>query len=84
MPDTAKVLILRAAAHQYEDGSVQHWWHPGTGMGIMTRCSDDFLWLPYVASEYVRVTGDRTILDTEIAYLHSPPLAKGEDYTYIY
>lgn len=82
MPDTAKVLILRAAAHQYEDGSVQHWWHPGTGMGIMTRCSDDFLWLPYVASEYVRVTGDRTILDTEIAYLHSPPLAKGEDERY--
>lgn len=77
MPRTAVALILRAAAHQYEDGSVQHWWHPGTGMGIMTRCSDDFLWLPYVAAEYVRTTGDAEILDKRIAYLSSPPLRTG-------
>ena len=82
LPQTARVLILRAAAHQYENGSVQHWWHPGTGMGIMTRCSDDFLWLPYVAAEYVKVTGDHEILDKKIAYLSSPPLAKGEDERY--
>ena len=82
LPQTASVLILRAAAHQYEDGSVQHWWHPGTGMGIMTRCSDDFLWLPYVTLEYVRITGDLGILDKKIDYLHSAPLAKDEDERY--
>ncbi len=82
MPRTAAVLILRAAAHQYEDGSVQHWWHPGTGMGIMTRCSDDFLWLPFVAAEYVRMTGDDEILDKRIAYLSSPPLGRDEEERY--
>ena len=82
MPQTAGVLILRAAAHQYENGSVQHWWHPGTGMGIMTRCSDDFLWLPYVAAEYVRMTGDTGILDKKIAYLSSPPLGRDEEERY--
>lgn len=82
MPETAAVLILRASAHQYENGSVQHWWHPGTGAGIMTRCSDDFLWLPFVAAEYVRMTGDKALLDKKTPYLSSPPLGRDEQERY--
>lgn len=75
--------IYRAAAHQYAEGDVQHWWHPfptpdGTNAGIRTRISDDMLWLPYAVSEYLRVTGDKSVLTARIAYLESPPLAVGE------
>ncbi len=75
--------IYRAAAHQYAEGDVQHWWHPfptkeGTNAGIRTRISDDMLWLPYVVSEYLRVTGDTAVLAANIAYLESPLLALGE------
>ena len=82
LPEKAKVLILRAAAHQYEEGDVQHWWHESEKTGIRTRCSDDFLWLPYVIEEYVRQTGDETILSANVSYLHSAPLAEGEQERY--
>ncbi|MBQ8497734.1 MAG: DUF3131 domain-containing protein [Clostridia bacterium] len=81
-PQMTKILILRAAAHQYEDGSVQHWWHGTEKTGIRTRCSDDFLWLPYVTAEYIEKTGDTDILDLSIPYLSSPPLAPHEHERY--
>ncbi|MBR7162166.1 MAG: hypothetical protein IKD07_07105, partial [Clostridia bacterium] len=82
LPREAKVLILRAAAHQYEEGDVQHWWHESEKTGIRTRCSDDFLWLPYVTEEYVRQTGDVGILSLCVPYLRSSPLADGEQERY--
>jgi cyclic beta-1,2-glucan synthetase len=81
-PREAKILILRAAAHQYEEGDVQHWWHPTERAGIRTRCSDDLLWLPYVTAEYVRQTGDSSIVDISVPYLHSAPLATEEQERY--
>lgn len=77
-PEMTKVLILRAAAHQYEEGDVQHWWHSSEKTGIRTRCSDDLLWLPYVTAEYVKQTGDADILGLKIPYLKSMPLAESE------
>lgn len=82
LPKTAKVLILRAAAHQYEEGDVQHWWHESEKTGIRTHCSDDFLWLPYVTEEYVRQTGDESILSLRVPYIRSMPLADGEHERY--
>lgn len=80
-PDLTKRQILRSCRHQYTDGRAQHWWHTGIG-GLRSRCSDDYMWLPYVTAEYVLSTGDADILSLTVPYLDSPPLADGEEDRY--
>ncbi len=82
MPELTRGQVLIHAAHQYEEGDVQHWWHEETERGIRTLFSDDLLWLPYVTSRYVEHTGDETLLEETAPYLTSETLREGEHERY--
>lgn len=80
-PQLVKEHIILCAAHQYEEGDVQHWWHPER-MGTRTNITDDLLFLPLVVTEYIKYTGDFGILDEKAPYLRSPILKKDEHSRY--
>jgi len=86
--DVTRRQIIRCCGVQFEEGDVLHWWHDlpidaGGLRGVRTRFSDDLLWLPLAAAEYVEKTGDSELLSVRSAYLSAPELGPREHEKYI-
>jgi cyclic beta-1,2-glucan synthetase len=81
-PTLTREHLLRAAAHQFREGDVEHWWHPPTDRGVRTHTSDDYLWLAFVTCHYVSFVGDAAILDEKVPFLEGRLLKPGEESNY--
>lgn len=67
-PKMTEKQIRLHARHQFQDGTVLHWWHPITETGLQTKMTDDLLWLPFVIIQYIDETSDYKILDIKEPY----------------
>lgn len=83
-PERTRSQIVLHASKQFEKGDVLHWWHEHSNAGIRTYFSDDYLWLPYVLSEYIKKTKDQSVLHEMTPYLEDKPMGDKREVYDIY
>ena len=77
LPTRVRQRILDLAKNQFESGRVYHIYYPLTGEGgfpyyvkeKMQFFSDDHLWLIMSVCEYIKETGDMTVLDEKVNFV---------------
>ncbi|MFW9834632.1 MAG: GH36-type glycosyl hydrolase domain-containing protein [Candidatus Thorarchaeota archaeon] len=80
-PSRVRQRIIDLAKNQFENGRVYHIYFPLTGEGgfpyyvkeDMPFFSDDHLWLMPAVTEYIKETGDSSILDEKVKFVDGPP-----------
>ena len=77
-PEETRRHLLRAAARQFVEGDVQHWWLPHTDRGVRSRISDDRVWLAFATATYIASSGDEAVLDERVPFLQGPILRPDE------
>jgi cellobiose phosphorylase len=76
--ETARKHLLEVARHQFAKGDVAHWWHPHNNLAQRSTIADNLLWFPIALSRYIKMTGDRSILDMKVPFLEGRDLNAGE------
>jgi len=79
-PERVRQRIIDLAKVQFENGRVYHIYFPLTGEGgfpyyvkkDMPFFSDDHLWLILAVAEYVKETGDFSIIGEEVSFVEGP------------
>jgi cyclic beta-1,2-glucan synthetase len=74
-PSLARKQIILHASQQFVEGDVFHWFFTlpdgRTAFSCRSHASDNPVWLPWAAVEYVRGTGDYSVLDEMASYVVS-------------
>ena len=77
LPNLVRKRLLELAKNQFENGKVYHIYFPLTGEGDypnyvnprMKFFSDDHLWMIFAVSNYLKETGDMSILEQDVDYI---------------
>lgn len=85
-PALARRQILLHTAQQFVEGDTVHWFFlqqdGRTSFSSRSHACDNLLWLGWAVAEYIRMTGDETLLDETVPYLDAEipllPLPEGK------
>ncbi|MFW9955873.1 MAG: GH36-type glycosyl hydrolase domain-containing protein [Candidatus Thorarchaeota archaeon] len=80
-PERVRQRIIDLAKVQFKNGRVYHIYFPLTGEGgfpyyvkkDMPFFSDDHLWLILAVAEYMKETGDFSIINEDVSFVDGPP-----------